>query len=423
MGTVSTPISQRPPQVTFATGLVIAGSAFVLLGNFSRVGNLRSLENRALVEDLLAEPALQQLGLSIEDGFAVMYGSLVIGAVCAVASAILGGFAMKGSKPARIGLSVLALPLFVSGLFNGGFATALVAAAVTMLWLSPGREWFRDGVWTPPRPRSREDDRRPPTVQDRPPLDPPTHPGQHADPGKHADQRPSPYHQPPGGAYPFPGQTPPPPPAGTTPPGAAQPGITQPGTQQPGPFQPTAGPSPYAPGPQHAGPYPPAPQGPGPYQPGPHPGPYGPAPAHDRRPAALVWACAVAAVFAGFVGAVFAIAVLVVATNFDLLLEEVRRQSPQLLDQGVSEEALRQSTYVTGAVVVVWCLAALVLTVLTWLGRNWARILLTISSGVCAGLCAAMVLASPVAVIPAVAGIAVLVLLNRSEVRGWFARR
>jgi hypothetical protein len=34
-----------------------------------------------------------------------------------------------------------------------------------------------------------------------------------------------------------------------------------------------------------------------------------------------------------------------------------------------------------------------------------------------------MVLASPVAVIPAVAGIAVLVLLNRSEVRGWFARR
>ncbi|MGN0065229.1 MAG: hypothetical protein ACI379_13405, partial [Nocardioides sp.] len=149
---MSKPTTQRPPQVTFAAGLAIAGSVMVVLENFSAVGQLRSLPMREAVEKMVSEPPLSQFGLSVEQGLTVSYWSLVVGAVCAVAIGILAWFSMQRSTQARLAMTVLAVPLFFSGLFNGGFLTALVAAAVTFLWMPPGREWFRDGVWTPPAP-------------------------------------------------------------------------------------------------------------------------------------------------------------------------------------------------------------------------------------------------------------------------------
>ena len=39
-------------------------------------------------------------------------------------------------------ITLLAVPLFVSGLVAGGFLSSLVAASAVMLWLEPSRDWF-----------------------------------------------------------------------------------------------------------------------------------------------------------------------------------------------------------------------------------------------------------------------------------------
>src|SRR5690606_6545836 len=51
-------------------------------------------------------------------------------------------FALRGDTGARIGLSVLAVPLAVSAAATGGFVTFMVVAAVVLLWVQPSRNWF-----------------------------------------------------------------------------------------------------------------------------------------------------------------------------------------------------------------------------------------------------------------------------------------
>src|SRR3546814_13983746 len=60
----------------------------------------------------------------------------------AAAAAILGIFVLQRDKPARIGLSVAAVPLFLAGLVAGGFLSSLVAVCAVMLWTKPSRDWF-----------------------------------------------------------------------------------------------------------------------------------------------------------------------------------------------------------------------------------------------------------------------------------------
>ena len=68
--------------------------------------------------------------------------------VLATTAAVRGGTAVLGyqvlqrSRPARVALTVLGLPLFVVGLVSGGVASAVVFAAVVMLWFEPARSWF-----------------------------------------------------------------------------------------------------------------------------------------------------------------------------------------------------------------------------------------------------------------------------------------
>jgi hypothetical protein len=70
-----------------------------------------------------------------------------------------------------VGLSILALPLFLCGLVTGGFLASVVAASVAMLWLAPSRHWFAGT--TPPvaTPSTRAAD----PGTGLPPLPPPPH--------------------------------------------------------------------------------------------------------------------------------------------------------------------------------------------------------------------------------------------------------
>ncbi len=135
-----------------AAGVVMFSSVLVLLTAFERLSGLGSLDTRNGVEDMLAEPTVGRLGLDFDGAMQILYVSGVIAALCATATAILGWYVLKPDTSARRAITILAVPLFVTGLTAGGFAASFVAAGAAMLWMQPAREWFATGMWTPPPP-------------------------------------------------------------------------------------------------------------------------------------------------------------------------------------------------------------------------------------------------------------------------------
>ena len=150
MGAVSPAALPRPRQVTLAGWLIMAGSAVVVFSAFERVSGLRSLESQEAVADFVSEPPGDGLGLSVDQMLELIRVLSLVAAACATAAAILGFWVLQRSKGARLGLTLLALPLLVTGLATGGLVSSLVAAAAVMLWLQPARSWFEGRP--PPEP-------------------------------------------------------------------------------------------------------------------------------------------------------------------------------------------------------------------------------------------------------------------------------
>jgi hypothetical protein len=182
----------RPPQVAVAGWLVVAGSVVVVLMAFSRVAELRSLETQEAIEAYLSSPPGDSLGLSVSGAQTLLRIASMVAAACAAASAVLGWQVLQRSRGARLALSLLAAPLFVTGLLSGGVPAAVVTAAIVMLWFQPARDWF-DGISRPePAPRVAAP---PPVAGDRealrdlpPPTQPPLYPTAYAaTPGRAPD--------------------------------------------------------------------------------------------------------------------------------------------------------------------------------------------------------------------------------------------
>lgn len=358
---------QRPPQVTLAATIVIAASVMVLMSAYDRVSGLRSLETRESVDEFLSGAPGSEMGLDREAVLGILQVSSVVAAVFAVTTAILGWYVLKGDKTARLALAVAVLPLFFTGLVIGGFASSFVAAATVMLWMEPARGWFATGLWTPPPPREEVERELPP----------------------HDDR-----------LTPWRGPTP-----GSTP-----------SESSPPPF-----PTPYAaPGAQEARPWP--------LQPGTterdgartssHP-------STTRRPGAVVAAFVVTVVAALVVGLFAALAMLVVALAPDVVMEEFERQaSGEVADLTLAQ--IRMSTFFTGTVCVLACIAALVFAGFAMARREWARRGWLVIAASSAGACIFVVIASPAAasglaaLLPGAAAIATVVFLRRREVRRWF---
>jgi hypothetical protein len=169
----------RPPQVTLAGWLVVGGSVIVVLMAFSQVGDLRSLQTRESIEEYLSRPPGDALGLSVSTVQTLLRVALMVGAATATATAILGWHALQRNRAARVALTVLAVPLFLSGMAGGGFASAVVSAAIVMLWFQPARDWF-DGRSRPVAPALRETPSRDPLLDLPPPSSPPLHPTPYA---------------------------------------------------------------------------------------------------------------------------------------------------------------------------------------------------------------------------------------------------
>src|SRR5262245_36908956 len=111
-----TPTLQRPRQVTMAAWMVIAGSGFLVATAFERVASFHHLETREALTELLAEPPVKGLGLDLEGALVVLQAFAMVTAGCAAAAMILGYHVLKRHRGARLALTVLAVPLFLSGM-------------------------------------------------------------------------------------------------------------------------------------------------------------------------------------------------------------------------------------------------------------------------------------------------------------------
>jgi hypothetical protein len=127
-------------------------SFIVLLTAWERVTTLGSLESQQAIRDFLGEAPFSSLGLDVNGVTQALRVSCLVAAACACATAILGWYVRKPDRGARLGLSLFAVPVFVTGLPAGGLAGSFVAAGAAMLWMMPAREWFATGRWTPPTP-------------------------------------------------------------------------------------------------------------------------------------------------------------------------------------------------------------------------------------------------------------------------------
>ncbi|MDQ3485576.1 MAG: hypothetical protein M3445_09260, partial [Actinomycetota bacterium] len=268
---------ERPHQATLAGWLIMGGSILVVLLAFQRMAELTSLESQRAVEEFLARPPGDGMGLSVNDLTSIIRALCLVSGACAAATAILGFYVLQRAKSARIALSIIAPVLLVSGMATSGFTSSLVGAATVMLWFQPTRDWF-DGI---ERPR----------------------------------ERPAPVQPPPGQPLPMTGFGAPPAPRST-----------------PAPARPS-----------------------------------------EARPGTLVWACVLTWIFCGLGIVGMGLSALVLLAAPDLFFDELTRQNPELVEQGVTQGGIETAAYAGTAVVIPWCAAAIVFAVLAFRGIGWAR--------------------------------------------------
>jgi hypothetical protein len=383
---VSQPTTQRPPQVSLASGIVMFSSVVVLLTVWERVSSLGSLETQQAIAEVLADSPFTSLDLTVSSTTELLRISCMVAAACACATAILGWYVRKPDRSARLGLTLFAVPVFVTGLPAGGLAGSFVAAGAAMLWMQPGREWFATGRWTPPAPATPKDKA---TGKD----------------GSASSGRPDPWSRAP--------QAPDAPGTDTpgTPPPASRPFGEPPAAQQ-HPGGPPASPygQPYPQTHPQAQPY--ASQQPGAWP------QHQPAPA---RPGAMVAAFVITVVTAGGLLGLSVLWLAIAGLSPDFLMSLLEQQQPELVADGLTLEQLRTTVFAVAGAFVVWCLVALVLAGFAMARRAWARRGLMVSAAFSAAACFALVLNAPLVLIPAAAAVATVVCLRRVEVRRWFS--
>ncbi|RYC07470.1 hypothetical protein [Nocardioides zhouii] len=335
---MSQPTEQRPPQVTLASSIIMFASVIVLLTAFERVSTLGSLETQQSIRDVLAESPFSSLGLDLEGATQLLRIGALVAAAGACATAILGWYVRKPDRSARLGLSIFAVPVFVSGLSIGGLAGSFVAAGTAMLWLAPGREWFATGRWTPPTPPAEVEKKKGTALSPRTP------------PGAALHER--------AAGRGLPGS-----------PGAASPW-------------------------QH----------------------------HQlhARPAAMVAAFVITVVMAGGLLTLSLLWIAIAGLSPEFL-RSVLEQQPNMFDDGLTFDQVRDTVIAFASAFVVWCVVALVLAGFAMARRDWARRGLMIVAAFSAGGCLFFVLDAPFVILPAMAAVATVVCLRRVEVRRWFS--
>ena len=201
-----------------------------------------------------------------------------------------------------------------------------------------------------------------------------------------------------------------------TPPASPNP-YGQPPGGEPAYGQPPAAPAPYGQPPAAPAPYGQA-------------NPYGQQPAYGaptgdpgKRPGTVTAAGIVAIVMSTLSLLLFLVVSVGVLVARDDVEDAINDELAKQQGMGdISATDLTAVVLVVMLVLVFWCLSAIVLGVLTLKRRNWARIMLVVSSAITA-IFSLIGITSGVSALPLIAAIAVIVLLFTGGANQWFAKR
>jgi cytochrome c biogenesis protein CcdA len=131
--------------------------------------------------------------------------------------------------------------------------------------------------------------------------------------------------------------------------------------------------------------------------------------------AVITWVCSL------LLGGLFVFGAAWLMSSPDTLLDEMSRQNPELVRDGeVTVGMLRAVLGVLTGAVIVWVVAACVCAFFVLRGAGWARVLLLVSSAIAGlGLLVTTIVNAGM-VVPLVGAAAVVALLLRRDVSGWF---
>ncbi len=392
-------------------------SCFVLIFTlFDTLNRLRGVEMRSDIENQLAEPPLDTVGLSADQVLTAMRTIAFLDGALAAAGVVLAVFCFRRHQGARYGFSVIAALLLLTAPVAGLLAF-LAAAAAVMLWSEESRAWF---AGREPRPRNPAPERsstggwpfapgeRHGAQQDRDgstdtgvvgpdkPADPAADPAGPAGPAGAAPRPPS-------------GDTPQPPPyPGSF--GSSQPAPGRTAVEDPVPDTSAQE------HPQQGGAYV-SPSGSAPTAPTAPTGPTGPP--GSSRPGTVT-----AAVVLTMIGSMLGLgAGVLLMSGLALDPQTIRdavRQDAEVQQLGWDLDQVIALLWAGAAVLVFWSLAGLMLGVFVMRRQGWARWTLLASAAMTALLSLLAVL-SLVSVVPMLMGAVTVGLLLSGSARAWFA--
>lgn len=341
----------RPRQVTTAGILGAVGGTLLVLSLFDSVSRLRTVETRDAVEEFLAEPPGDGLGVSVAWVLDALHVVMLVNGALAAVATVLAVYLFWGHRGARIGFTVVSGILLFTSPFSGGVLAVLLAVAAVMLWSRPAREWFAgrdpaepvaDEVFAARRREQPDPSWAPPSARSDRPDAAGWQPERERASGRPADR--------------------PAEPAGDRAGDRSEPASSERSADQPPPAAHRFG------EPVRQQWSPPAPQ--------PAPTPTGYAP--TERPGAVAVASLVTWGLTSMVLFVFVVVVAMLMGGQQALLDQIA-QDPvaATLDMGTGD--LLALLWVVSALIIFWCLCAAALAVLVLKRQNWARVLLTIS--------------------------------------------
>ncbi len=143
----------------------------------------------------------------------------------------------------------------------------------------------------------------------------------------------------------------------------------------------------------------------------------------NKRPGTVTAASVITLIFSGLSLVMFLFGTLAVIVARDDMVREINRelQNEPAFD-GLNGDGVAVFIVAVFAVMAVWCLLTMVFAVLALRRKNWARVLVVISSVVTA-LFSLLAIFSGVSVITLVASIAVIVLYFVGGANQWYAKR
>jgi hypothetical protein len=144
----------------------------------------------------------------------------------------------------------------------------------------------------------------------------------------------------------------------------------------------------------------------------------------DRRPPAVLASVVITWVCSILLGTLFVVGATWVIASPDTIMDEMRRQDPELVADGTLTVGLvRGMLGVLMGIVVVWVAVVCVVAFFVLRRAGWARVVLLVSSAVAGAALLLTTLANAGMLVPMVGAAAVFAMLLRRDVTAWFSRR